>query len=340
MNAEYCKISLRKLTGRESRTGYHPAALRTLFGSTRVDPRLPFSRSEFFQESPRYVRGLSISGMQQKLSLKVDDHHRLAITAEGGQYILKPSPEAYPRAAENEHGAMTVSRMLGIDTAQCGLVRFTDGELAYLSKRFDRRAEGGKLHQEDLLQCFGQSAEDKYGRTYEEAGRQVHKVTNGKLAVVLDFLRRVLLAWVTGNDDLHLKNFSVQRLPKNTSRYYDVLTPAYDCLFCDALGSAEQQYRGRDSLALGLLHDPKDGGEYLTGVYQHYGYYTGHDFLELGRRLGLPEKPVLTFIAKLVHNQQEIIDIIKHSYMPDDMKTRAAGTVAGRIQALQVLAAA
>ena len=170
---------------------------------------------------------------------------------------------------------MTVSRVLGIDTAQCGLVRFTDGELAYLSKCFDRRAEGGKLHQEDLLQCFGQSAEDKYGSTYEEAGRLVHKVTNGKLAVVLDF-----------------------------------------------------------------LHDPKDGGEYLTGVYQHYGYYTGHDFLELGRRLGLPEKPVLTFIAKLVHNQQEIIDIIKHSYMPDDMKTRAAGTVAGRIQALQVLAAA
>ena len=107
------------------------------------------------------------------------------------------------------------------------------------------------------------------------------------------------------NDDLHLKNFSVQRLPDNTSPYYDKLTPNYDCLFCDAFNDEE---KGMGLLALGLLHDAEDDGEYFTDMYSHYGYYTGYDFLELGRRLGLQEKPIRTFITKLKTNQKKITD--------------------------------
>jgi len=89
-------------------------------------------------------------------------------------------------------------------------------------------------------------------------------------------------------------------------------------------------------LALGLLHDQKEGDEYLTGMYQRYGYYTGYDFLELGRRLGLQEKPIRTFMTKLQDNQQNIADLINHSYMPDEMKTRAGGLVESRIQVMQI----
>jgi len=334
MNTEHCKISLKKLTGKERHPGYHNTEFKALFGSPKVNPRLPFSRAEFFQSSKQNIQGMSISGIQQKLSLKKNEKHGLVATAEGGEYILKPSPETYPNASENEHAAMQVSRLMDIDTAQCGLVTFEGGELAYITKRFDRLQDGNKLHQEDLMQCADLPSESKYSLTYEEAGKLINKVTNGKQAVVLDFVRRVILAYVTGNDDLHLKNFSVQRLTTNTSHYYDKLTPNYDCLFCDAFRSEE---KGLGFLALGLLYDQEGGDEYFTDMYNHYGYYTGYDFLELGRRLGLQEKPVRTFIAKLKTNQKKIIDLISHSYMPVDMKGRATKLVESRIQAMQVM---
>lgn len=334
MNTEYCKISLKKLTGKQNKPSYHNTEFRALFGSMKVNPCLPFSRSEFFQSSKQNTQGMSISGVQQKLSLKKNEKHELVVTAEGGEYILKPSPEAYPNAAENEHAAMQVSQLMGIDTAQCGLVTFEGGELVYITKRFDRHPDGSKLHQEDLMQCADLPSDNKYDLTYEEAGKLIDKVTHGKQATVLDFVRRVILAYVTGNDDLHLKNFSVQRLPDNTSPYYDKLTPNYDCLFCDAFNDEE---KGMGLLALGLLHDAEEDGEYFTDMYSHYGYYTGYDFLELGRRLGLQEKPIRTFIAKLKTNQKKITDLISHSYMPDVMKDRATQLVESRIKAMQVI---
>jgi len=334
MDTEYCKISLKKLTGKEAKPGYGNVEFKALFGSMKVNPCLPFSRAEFFQSSKQHTQGMSISGVQQKLSLRKNTKHELVVTTEGGEYILKPSPEAYPNAAENEHAAMQVSQLMGIDTAQCGLVAFKGGELVYITKRFDRRADGNKLHQEDLMQCAGLSSDNKYHLTYEEAGKLIDTVTHGKQAVILDFVRRIILAYVTGNDDLHLKNFSVQRLPDNTRHHYDKLTPNYDCLFCEAFNDEE---KGMGLLALGLLLDAKDSGEYFTDMYNHYGYYTGYDFLELGRRLGLQEKPIRTFIAKLKTNQNNITALINQSYMPDAMKERATALVELRIKAVQVV---
>ena len=118
--------------------GYRDADFRSLFGSLKVSPQLPYSRSEFQQNSVKYIKGMSISGVQQKLSLKIDQDYRLIPVSEGGQYILKPSPEEFPNAAENEHAAMITSNLLKTETAACGLVSFSDGELAYITKRFDR----------------------------------------------------------------------------------------------------------------------------------------------------------------------------------------------------------
>lgn len=332
----YCKISLKPLTAKEVEAGYKPAALKRLFRSTTVSPDLPFSRSEFFQSSRQHSQGMSISGVQQKLSIKVNDDRELVPTSEGGEYILKPSPETYPNAAENEHAAMRLSELLGIDTALCGLVDFADGELAYLTRRFDRLDGGGKAHQEDLLQCFNMPSEGKYSKTYEEAGKLIQTVTGGKQAVVLDFVRRVIFAYLTGNDDLHLKNFSVQRLPENTSLYYDRLTPNYDCLFCDAF-NADGTEKGLGQLALGLLLDPVDGDEQFSEAHDYYGYYTGVDFIELGKRLGIPEKPIIKFIDHLHRKQGDMLDLIQCSYMPEAMKERATTLLENRLRVLGII---
>lgn len=337
---QYCKISLKPLSARETEAGYKAAALRNLLGSTKVSPHLPFSRSEFFQNSRQHSRGMSISGVQQKLSLKINEERQLAPTSGGGEYILKPSPETYPNAAENEHAAMRLSELLGIETAQCGLVDFADGEFAYITKRFDRITEkkggGGKVHQEDLLQCFNMPSEGKYSKTYEEAGKLIQEVTGGKQAVVLDFVRRVIFAYLIGNDDLHLKNFSVQRLPDNTGLYYNKLTPNYDCLFCEAFNTDGNE-KGLGQLALGLLLDPEEGDEQFSDAQQHYGYYTGIDFIELAARLGIPEKPIQKFIDQLNRNQSNMLNLIQHSFMPEQMKKRASKLLESRLRALSII---
>lgn len=332
----YCKISLNKLTNKEVETGYKQTALRSLFGRTSVSPHLPFNRSEFFQSSRQHSQGMSISGVQQKLSLKENEHHELIPTATGGKYMLKPSPEAFPNAAENEHIAMRLSMLLGIETALCGLVDFADGELAYITRRFDRLDDGSKLHQEDLLQCFNIPSDDKYDKTYEEAGKLVLEVTGGKKAVALDFLRRVIFAYLVGNDDLHLKNFSVQRLEGNTGHYYDKLTPNYDCLFCNAFNTNDTE-KGLGQLALGLLFDPEEGDEQFSEAQQYYGYYTGIDFIELGARLGIPEKPIQKFIDQLHSKKDDMLNLIQHSFMPEMMKKRASTLLESRLRALGII---
>lgn len=144
-------------------------------------------------------------------------------------------------------------------------------------------------------------------------------------------MRRIIFAYTIGNNDLHLKNLSLQRLANNTSPYYDKLTPNYDCLFCEAFSEG---ISGSDFLALGLLHDANGGGEFFTQAYEHYGYYTGRDFIELGRRLGLRDKPVATFIEKVTANRKKIVDLIHHSFMPEEMTLRAAALIVERLGAL------
>ena len=278
----------------------------------------------------KLVEKMSISGVQQKLSLKLDDSAKLIATSTGGEYIIKPSPEQYPNAAENEHTAMVIHQYMGIDTALCGLVPFADDELAYITKRFDKTT-GGKLHQEDLLQCFGEPGVGKYDKTYEEAGRLLLEITNGKKAVVLDYVKRVIMAYAIGNSDLHLKNLSVVRVEDNPTIFYDRLTPSYDNLFCDIYKEMEG---GLSQLALGVLLDPEDGDEEFSKAHDHYGFYTGYDFVLLAKRLGISVKPVIKFIQKLESEVGSIVELINGSYMSIEMKRRAVELVRGRIGAL------
>ncbi len=326
---EYCRISLKPVKTNSKYPGYLDSEFRKLFQSLRVNPVLSFTRKEFFRQSPIKSKGMSISGVQEKLSAKINSNRELEITATGGEYILKPSPETYPHASENEHCAMLTSKLLGIDTALCGLVSFSDGEPVYITKRFDRH-DGDKIHQEDLVQGFGMKNEDKYSHSYETAGKLIHTMTNGKAAVVFDFFCRVVHAYIIGNDDMHLKNISLQKFPGNTGLYYDRMTPNYDCLFTTVFDAASDS----DFLALDLLEEEKNG--IFSKAYEQYGFYTGHDFKILGHKLGLLEKPVTTCINTMRKKGPLLIDLIQCSSMPEDMKEKAGVMVFERIKALGI----
>jgi len=325
----YCKISLRKVTRTSKYPDYQNSAFTKLFTSLRVKPTLGLTRSAFKRESVRYTKGLSISGVHQKLSMTINATHEIEPVSTGGRYILKPSPEEFLHAAENEHTAMLSGRLLGISTADCGLLNFADGELVYITRRFDRAdgADGNsKLHQEDLVQGFDMQSDNKYDRSHEEAGALILDMTNGRKTVVLDYLQRIVHAYLIGNDDMHLKNTSLQKDAGNSTRFYDRLTPNYDCLFASTFENRDVG----DFLALDLFADG------LSERFEEYGFYTGFDFLELARRFGISEKPVRSFVNGIEAKMPELLAMINHSYMPDVMKAAARDQVVDRLQALQI----
>jgi serine/threonine-protein kinase HipA len=326
-----CLISLKPLDAKKKHDGEsHDGARKALFGRASVKPRLNCSRAELFREAVKYVKGMSISGVQQKLSLKIEQGELVPTTTDG-EFILKPSPETFPHAAENEQLGMEISRLLGIPTAACGLIRFSDGELAYITRRFDRLVGDIKVHQEDLAQAQGFASADKYRGTYEDAGKKLYQMSGNKLSVVADLINRLMQAYLIGNGDMHLKNISLQRDIANTSRFYDRLTPNYDQLSTALYTEMDTQ----GFLALGLLADA-DGEEAFSEAYQHYGYYTGRDFITLGTRLGINDKAIRVSLQNIATKKKEVLSLIDRSFLPDNMKQDFGHIINERARALSL----
>lgn len=323
----HCYISLGTLTNSNKNPLMKDAAAKAFYGSEKVSAALNVSRQEFFQKGRQFTKGMSISGVQQKLSLKVDsDTSTLAPTTNDGEYILKPSPDGLEACAEMEHLCMGISRAMGIETAEFGLVEFSDGQKAYITKRYDRTSTG-KLHQEDLCSLSDLSKDNKYDSSYEAAGMLLQEVTGNKMAVQNEYFKRVLLSYLVGNDDQHLKNFSVIRQADNKSLTYDRLTPNYDILCTefyqtDVIGQ----------LAMPLLESEKKGN--FSEAHDYFGYYTKQDFMILAEKIGLrsaaAEKVIKSFEKKL-ELANEFID---RSYVPEHLKEKMKDLVASRYRAI------
>jgi serine/threonine-protein kinase HipA len=327
---ERCKIDLQPVAKDARHAHYNDKAYRELFGRLRVAPELPFTRKEIAQESIKYVKGMSISGVQQKLLLTINKQHQLTPISPGGEYILKPSPEEFPHAAENEHACMLSAALLGIEIAQCGLLKFKDSdELAYVTKRFDRLPDGSKQHQEDMAQGFNIPDLGKYEKSYEETGKQILELTRGKKTVLFDFFKRIVHAYLVGNDDMHLKNISVQKSPDNTTHYYDSLTPSYDNLFVEVY-----QNNADGSLALNMYEEEEEGE--VTPHFRKYGFYTGLDFLELAQRFKLGNRAPLKFLRTAVESETGISEIISNSFMPEELQELAKAKVKDRAKAIKI----
>jgi len=325
----HCYITLDELPARNKNALMKDSAATRLYGSIRVAAKLDVTRQEMFEEGVQYTQGMSISGVQQKLSLKLDpDTLKLVPTDKYGEYILKPTPDGLRDCAEMEHLSMEISRAAKIDTALCGLVEFSDGERAYITKRFDR-TPNGKLHQEDLCSIIDRPKDDKYKSTYETAGRALSEATGGKVAVLDDFFKRVLLAFLIGNDDMHLKNISVMRLPGNSAQTYDRLTPNYDNL-CTAFYNTGML----GMLAMPLLEADDDPARGFSEAFQFFGFYTKADFMTLAENIGLPAKVAEKAIKDLGKALAKINTLIIRSYISDELKEKLQELVDGRYRAI------
>lgn len=202
-------------------------ALKKMFNASEW-PTIDFGLADIPREAQKLTGKLSISGVQPKLSVKLDKKKNLLITVtEGGEYILKPQIGTFPNMPENEQCCMDIAEEFEIDIPPHCLLPLKDGSLAYIVKRFDREA-GGKIHQEDFYQIL--EAEDKYKGSVEQIGRKLKEISTAPGYDVQLFFERVVFNFIIGNGDAHLKNYSISYKDKETIR----LAPAYD-IVCSKL---------------------------------------------------------------------------------------------------------
>ena len=205
---------------------YHAACAKGLFGS-EVAPAFAYSMSELNELAKRLVLSrVSVPGVQAKLSVHLErsgeSPDRLTLVGLDGNYILKLPTVSYRELPESEHFAMTLARLCGIETAAFGLVRLESGSLAYITRRMDR--EDGVKHMIDFCQLTNRPSERKYYGSYEQICKGIRACSSDVGSDVMRFFEVLLFSFITGNSDMHLKNFSLLREHDGTWH----LSPAYD----------------------------------------------------------------------------------------------------------------
>lgn len=206
---------------------YHAKCSKKFFGTTQV-PILELDKEKLEKLAQITVNErLALTGVQPKISLSLHSENankRLTIVGLWGDYILKPQSVDFDLMPEVEDLTMHLAKLFKIETAQHALIETSNGELAYLTKRFDR-VNGKKIHIEDLCQLSELLTEQKYKSSYERVGKIIKKYTTNSGLDAIRYFRLVLFSFLTGNNDMHLKNFSLMHTKQGI-----LLSPAYDLL--------------------------------------------------------------------------------------------------------------
>lgn len=220
----YCYQSLEK-----DLCEFHPSCAKKLFGTLQV-PDIDFNLQELEELAKQnLIKSKAVTGVQPKLSINIEKHRnessRLTIVGLHGDFILKPPTSQFKELPENEDITMHLAELVKIKTARHGMVRLKSGELAYITKRFDRN-KGAKIAVEDFCQLSENLTEHKYRGSIEKIGKLTYQFTKNHGFEAQRLFELVLFCYLTGNADMHLKNFS---LIENSLGEYE-LSPAYDLL--------------------------------------------------------------------------------------------------------------
>lgn len=280
--------------------------LKKMFNTSEL-PIIDFGLEDMSQKAQKLTGKMSISGVQPKLSMKLDKKRNSLIpVAEGGEYILKPQIAAFPNIPENEQCCMDIAGKFEIDIPLHCLLPLKDGSLAYIVKRFDRKA-GAKIHQEDFSQILEE--ENKYKGSVEQIGRKLKEISTAPGYDVQLFFERVVFNFIIGNGDAHLKNYSIRYKDRETLR----LAPAYD-IVCSKL----------------VIPDETDSALAMNGKNNKL---RREDFERFADYLNIPSKIRFEKFEKSL-NRMEVI--IKDSKIKKESQTRFVDIIKERLSRLQL----
>ena len=297
MRCLYCYKELR-----EGKTDFHPACSRKMWRSAEP-PLLPYTESQMEALALQVVRShIAVTGVQPKLSLDIQktgtgiQPQRFTIVGLWGAYILKPPVARYPGLPEVEDLTMHLASIAKIATVPHSLIRLQSGNLAYITRRIDR-VKGAKLHMEDMCQLTSKLTEDKYRGSYEQMGKAILKYSANPGLDLVNFFEQVVFSFLTGNADMHLKNFSLINEPGIGY----TLAPAYD-------------------MVATALVNPADKEELALTLNGKKSRLTQQDFTKAFDTLKLPPATGRNIFNKLTRAIPSWLNFIDNSFLTEEYK--------------------
>lgn len=281
---------------------FHKACSKKMFGTPSV-PELPYTRENLTDLAKQVIRSqTTLTGVQAKLSLDINkggknEAERFTIVGLWGRYILKPQTDRFAYLPELEDLTMHLAELAKMQVVPHSLIRFADGELCYITRRIDRTANGDKLPMEDMCQLTERLTEHKYKGSYEQIAKAIQRFSAVPKLDMVNYWEQVVFSWITGNADMHLKNFSLYS--KDLGKY--ALTPAYDML----------------STALVMPEDTEELALTLNGKKRKI---KKADFMASMQASGLEEKVINNIFAKFAKAKDKWFAFIDLSFLPDEMK--------------------
>lgn len=297
--------------GFEGEADFHQTCSLSFFGSKQA-PKLNYSLEQMSELAKNVIdRSISVPGVQAKLSMsllnKVKDAGDFRLTvvgALGGNYIFKPPSSDYPEMPQNEHVTMRIAEAFGLQTVPSSLIRLQSGELSYITKRIDRTEDDEKIHMLDMFQIT--EAFDKYKSSMEKVGKALRTHSANTLLDMVFFFELSLFSFLSGNNDMHLKNFS---MIQSTSGW--LLAPAYDLLNV-------------------AIANPDDQEELALTIAGKKNKLQREHFENLGKGLGLTEKQISSVFSRFYKKKEDAIKWVNNSFLSHAMQQKYIDLVTHR----------
>ena len=297
----------------EGQKDFHPGCARKFFGTSDA-PLLEYRREDLDALAAQVIQAqTSLTGVQPKLSLNLHKHegsNRLTIVGLWGDFIFKPQTDAYPELPENEDLTMHLAEAARIKVVPHSLIHLADGSLGYITRRIDRTKKGEKIDMEDMCQLTLHPTEYKYKSSCEQIAKAIAAYSSTPRLDLVNFMQVLLFSFVTGNNDMHLKNFSLYR-PKALYQ----LSPAYDLLNV-------------------AIANPKDKEEMALSINGKKAQTKLADFLKASDTMGIEQRVTLGLINGLRDAMPAWIDLINNSFLSDEMKQNYLDLISRRMDVL------
>lgn len=297
---------------------YSPLCLKRVFSGKSVNHILDFSYDAEENDIADYINQISVSGVQEKLSAIVDKG-KIVLTPQGvqGAYIIKPAPnykhlKFRNQIPANEHLTMQIaSQVYKIKTAENALAFFSNGDIAYITKRFDIAANGIKINQEDFSSLASKTSvthgkDFKYTGSYEDLALLIRNNVSAWQVEMSKFFTLIVFNYLFANGDAHQKNFSLQQSPNGDY----LLAPAYDLM------NTSLHVKDSDFALEGGLFQKEEYSE----IYEQTGHPCSNDFIHFGRRIGVPEKKIKKIMEMFTTSQPLVMELIGNSFLDDKLK--------------------
>jgi serine/threonine-protein kinase HipA len=310
----YCYQELKDNTAE-----YHPKCSRHIFGSPSP-PELPYALSNLYELAEKIIRNsVTVPGVQEKLSLHLDKNSggagRLTLVGLWGDYILKPPAEKYPDIAQTEDLTMHLGSIFGLSTVPHSLIRLSSGELAYITKRIDRKDGHRIFHMEDLCQLSGRLTEHKYRGSMEKTAKTIAQFSSHPMFDMVSFFSNAVFSFICGNADMHLKNFSLYYRDSNLIQ----LSPAYDLVATRLLISEKD--------------DPEESALTINGKKSKL---SRSDFDKLAENIGLTDRQTLNVYKRMAASVSKALAFIEQSFISDAGKAAFQAMIIERISRLKI----